>query len=216
MSRRRDRKGLQVARGERYALLPREVLESVAYLALTDWARTVLIALLAQFNGMNNGTLALPFSQARTLGVSAQWKLYAGLRLLEAVELILCTRRGRLEGGTKLPSLYAVTWRGIDEPKEAVIFDAGIGPCPIPSQRWARWEKPADWRDHCRKVARENHGRKKNPVSTTVGKGRSTTVGAISAKAAQPRWVKETAVLAPSVVDTSKTSAVGAVREGDL
>jgi hypothetical protein len=216
MSRRRDRKGLQVARGERYALLPREVLESVAYLALTDWARTVLIALIVQFHGMNNGTLALPFSQAKNLGVSHPWKLYAGLRLLEAAELILCTRRGRLEGGTKLPSLYAVTWRGIDEPKEVVAFDGGIGPCPIPSQRWARWEKPADWREQCRKVARENHGREKNPVSTTRGYGRSTTHGSRRAKTDQPVVDMERANLAQPMVDTSKTSAVGAVQKGDL
>ena len=214
MSRRRDRKGLQVSRGERYALIPREVLESIAYLSLTDWARTVLVALLAQYNGANNGTLALPFSQAKLLGVSAQWKLYAGLRLLVAADLIVCTRQGRLEAGTKLPSMYAVTWRGIDEPKDGVTYDAGRGPCPLPSNAWARWTKPQDWREHCRKVARENHGRKKIPVSTTVGKGRSTTVGARGAKTAQPLWVKERASVAPSVVDTSKTLAVGATAEG--
>ena len=59
MSRRRDRKGLQVGRGERYALLLREVAESAAYNSLPDWARTVLMALLLQYTGKNNGGLAL-------------------------------------------------------------------------------------------------------------------------------------------------------------
>ena len=198
-----------MARGERYALLPREVAEGPAYNSLPDWARTVLIALLLQYTGKNNGCLALPFSQARLLGVTAQWKLYAGLRLLEATDLIVCTRRGRLERGTKLPSLYGVTWRGIDEARDGVIYDS-MSACPIPSNAWARWTKPQDWRGHCRKVARENHGREKNSVSTTVGNGRSTTVGARRRKTAQPGRVKEATVLAQPLVDTSKTSAVEA------
>lgn len=215
MSRRRDRKGLQVARGERYALIPREVLESIPYCSLTDWARTVLVALLAQFNGFNNGMLALPFSQAKLLGVSHQWKLYAGLRLLVATDLIACTRQGRLEAGTKLPSLYAMTWRGIDEPKDGLTYDAGRGACPLPSNAWARWAKPQDWRDYCRKVARENHGRGKNPVSTTRGYGRSTTRGARPPKTAQPRMVLEGTSIAQPLVDTSKTSARGGTSARD-
>lgn len=207
---RRTRKGLQVGRGERYALIPREVLESASYHALTDWARTVLIAILAQFNGANNGCLALPFSQARELGVSHQWKLYAGLRVLEAADLIVCTRRGHLERGTKLPSLYAMTWRGIDEPRGDVVYDLGSSMCPLASNAWARWKRPDNWQQFCRSTARENHGRgKRIPVSTMGGYGRSTTRGAMSSETAQPVVDIETVFSAQPVVDASETSAVG-------
>jgi hypothetical protein len=98
-----------------------------------------------------------------------------------------------------------VTWRGIDAPPDSVTYDAGISICPLPSNIWARWEKPADWAPTVREVARLNHGRAADSVSTTVGKGRSTTVGKVDAKTDQPRWVKETTISAPPVVDTSKT-----------
>ena len=204
----RQRKGIGVARGERYALLPREVAESPSYNALPDWARTVLFALLQQYHGLNNGLLAIPFSQAKLLGVSHQWKLYAGLRVLCDAELLICTRRGLLSGGRKLPSLYATTWKGIDDPSGGVTYDGDINACPIPSHRWAKWQKPSDWALHVRTLARQNHGRStKIPVSTTRGAGRSTTRGAITPQTAQPRVVLKTPFLAQPVVDTSKISA---------
>jgi hypothetical protein len=203
---------LGVERGERYALIPEEVQESIAYQALPDWAKVVLVALACRYNGFNNGDLSLPFSEAKRLGVSAQWKLYAGLRLLERADLIVCTRRGRLERGTKLASLYALTWRGINAPGGGgVQFDPGVVASPIPSNAWAKWEKPADWSAIVKAVRRANHGRAtKIPVSTTLGNGRSTTMGATESVIAQPRWGKESPSVAPNMVDTSKTPGLGA------
>jgi hypothetical protein len=214
MARRKDRKRkgsrLGVERGDRYALLPEEVMESAAFHAQPDWAKGVLSALACRHNGYNNGDLSLPFSEAKRLAVSAQWKLYAGLRLLEKADLIVCTRRGRLERGTKLASLYALTWRGINA-SERVQFDPGVVASPIPSNAWAKWEKPADWLAIVKAVRRANHGRAtKIPVSTTLGNGRSTTMGATQSAIAQPRWGKESPSIAPNMVDTSKTSGLGA------
>lgn len=170
----RRHKGLQMPHGERYALLPREVMESDAYRALPDSARTVLFGLLAQFHGRNNGQLALPWTQAEMLGISAQWKLYAGLKVLAAADLILCTRRGRLHAGRKLPSLYAVEWRAIDEPPRGLSYDGTIRACPIPSHRWANWVKPAGWAERCRAIARTSRGRKIPSYTTLRGVGRTT------------------------------------------
>lgn len=210
---RRGRKGLQVVRGDRYALIPEEVIESASYHAQPDWARSVLLALACRFNGHNNGDLSLPFSEAKRLGISAQWKLYAGLRLLERADLIQCTRRGRLEGGRKLPSLYCLTWRGIDQGSTAT-YDAGVAICPIPSQIWVKWVKPPDWSTYVRQTARSNHGRSVGiPVSTTLGASHSTTLGAAASNIAQPRWVQERRFIAPNMVDTSKTLGVGPSNE---
>jgi hypothetical protein len=208
---------LHVTRGERYALIPEEVMEHDSYHAQPDWARSVLFALAARYNGNNNGDLSLPFSEAKRLGISAQWKLYAGLRLLEKAELIQCARRGRLERGTKLASLYALTWRGINECPN-VNFDAGISSCPIPSNAWVKWAKPDNWKQLVRSIAQANHGVEKNPVakrlrknpdSTALGAGRSTALGVMSSGIAQQPWVMESSPIAPMAGDTSKTSGLG-------
>jgi hypothetical protein len=208
MSKRRSKLG--ISRGERYALLPEELIESDAYHALPDWARSVLVALACRYNGANNGNLSLTMSDARRLGVPAQWKLYAGLRVLELADLIQCTRRGRLEKGTKLCSLYALTWRGID-PCEGIEFDAGIKPIPIPSHAWAKWTRPDDWADVLKAINRKNRGRK-NPVTIRDGQGRITRDGAVNGKTASHVMDKGRRFIAPPMMDTSKNSPQGAAK----
>ena len=197
---------LGMQRGEHYALVPEEVLGSLAYNALPDFGKVVMFAVAVRYHGYNNGNLSLTIADARSYGVAYPWKLYAGLQLLRRTELILCTRQGRLERGRKLCSLYAVTWRSIDPPPEGVSYDSGASTSALASNSWARWEKPEQWMQTVREVTRKNHGRPKNPVSTTLGKGRSTTVGTEETKTDQPRWVKETSISVPRVVDTSETS----------
>lgn len=207
MSRRRS--GLGVARGDRYALLPEEVMESVAYHAQPDWARTVLFALACRYQGHNNGDLSLTFSVARRLGIAAQWKLYAGLKVLERADLIITTRRGRLERGKKIASLFALTWRGIDA-CEGVQFDPGISSCPLPSNAWVKWQRPADWPSVCSQIARYMRGRKTAiPDSTHDGEGRSTHDGATHLDIAPHMMEEETMVSAPHRVETSKTPGRG-------
>ena len=210
MSRRRGRKGLQVGPGERYALLPREVGESAPYNAQTDWSRTVLFALLPQYHGHNNGLLGLTFPEAKTLGVHAQWKLYAGLKLLCQSDLIVCTRRGRLQAGEKLPSLYAVTWKGIDEPKEGVVYDFGINVSPIPSHRWAKWQKPDHWQKLVKNIERVARGRrpKENPYTPRDVEAAPHVMCDVGNSRAS-REAKETHLSAHHVVVASKTSAGG-------
>lgn len=179
-----------MASGERYVLISREVLESTAYHATPHYARSVLLALAAQYYGSRNGSLALPIAEAATLGVRQSWHVYAGLRILCDCDLIVCTRRGHLERGLRLASMYALTWRGIDEPATGISYDAGISVCPIPTHIWARWTLPADWdarvrtivdaargagnRDRQRQRMRKVLGRVSPPH---VGDGRTHGVG---------------------------------------
>jgi hypothetical protein len=194
---------LGVERGERYALLPREVLESAAWNALLDWARVGLFGIAVQYNGWNNGCLALPFSQAKLVGIHHQWKLYAGFRVLSECGLVVCTRRGRLEAGKKLPSLYAVTWQCINGARDDVIFDHGIATSKEPLHTWAKWKRPPNWIHWMRTVARENHGREKNPDSTTGYAGRSTMGVLKSSLSAQPGVEPNGHSAAQPLVDTS-------------
>ena len=130
---------LGVKEGERYALVPEEVMSSTAYTAQPDFAKVVLFAVACRSGGHNNGNLSMPFSEARKLGIAHQWKLYAGLQLLRKAGLIELTRQGRLEGGVKVCSLYAITWRAINREPDGVSYDAGILPSVVPSHEWARW-----------------------------------------------------------------------------
>jgi hypothetical protein len=201
---------LGVERGERYALILEEVMNSAAYSAQPDFAKVVLFAVAARFNGYNNGNISLPIGEARKLGIASPWKLYAGLNLLRQAGLIQRTRQGYLAAGKKLCGLYALTWRGISEAPQGVFYDAGVTSCPLPANDWCRWVKPADWDSIVTKVKRDNHGRSKIPVSTARDNSRSTMLGTKVAILAQPRGGKEGPLPAPLLVDTSKTQGLGA------
>jgi hypothetical protein len=201
---------LGVERGERYALIPEEVMNSVAYSAQPDFVKVVLFAVAARYNGYNNGNLSLPIGEARKLGIAYAWKLYSGLNLLRQAGLIQRTRQGYLAAGKKLCGLYALTWKGISEAPQGVFYDAGVTACPLAAHDWCRWVKPADWNLTVTKVKRANHGQSKIPVSTTRGNGRSTMLGTKEAILAQPRGGKEGPLAAPLLVDTSKTQGLGA------
>jgi len=181
---RRDRRARATGRrggtyGERHAHVPRQVLESEAYKALPDSAARVLFAIAAQFYGVNNGGLALPWSAAPTLGVTTQAKLYGGLRLLETTDLILCTRRGMLVGGKKRPTLYALTWWPINEPAAGVVYDFGLTASMTASHAWARWSRPENWAQIVRTVTARARGqlRRQSPFparASTQREERST------------------------------------------
>lgn len=169
MSRRRDRKGLQVARGERYALIPREVMESEPYRALPPWAVVVLLALCVQYYGRRNGSLALPWAEAHKLGVRTQAQLYSGLQVLEGADLIACCRRGRLVGGRQLATLYALTWRAVDDPATGVEYDSGVSVTVQPTHTWARWIRAADWDGRVREIARRARGKRNHACPFRAG-----------------------------------------------
>ena len=88
------------------------VLRSVAFQQLSPRAVKVFLALGAEFNGSNNGALALPRSQMAARGFGANGnQAAAGLKELIAVGFVTCTRPGKLKVG---PSYYAITIEPID------------------------------------------------------------------------------------------------------
>lgn len=136
MSSRRDKRGratgrLGVRKGDRYALIPVDVIASEAWATLSGSASRVLIALAAQYHGANNGRLTLPYSVAKGLGVRSKGMLIGGLDELEQRGLVELTRQGGL------PPLgcswYALGWKAIDADEAR-----GITPLPAPN-RWASW-----------------------------------------------------------------------------
>lgn len=154
--RRRDRHTGRIESGRHYALLLDELLQSEAWRELPHFARSVLVGIAAQYRGANNGDLDFPTSKAKLYGLSHK-ELAAAIPLLEMAGLILKTRQGRLAGGKKLCTLYALTCWQIDPSDK---YDQPLVlPRPAPND-WARWKAPPDWARIVQNAKRRAAGRK--------------------------------------------------------
>lgn len=148
-----------------YAQLPCEVLESNAGSAMPDYAMRVLIALAAAFRGSNNGDLSLPLKRAQAYGINTQWKLSAGLAILEHVGLIERTRTASIFSGKGIAALYALGWRPINRSEKYDQPSAIDRPAP---NRWAHWERPANWQQVEKGYKHRAQGKNSEAVSTRV------------------------------------------------
>ena len=103
----------------RYAGLPHVVLDSPSFRNLSATATRVLLVLLYQYNGINNGDLSAPLTYAKRWGIKSHTTLAKALRELQEADLIRRTRDPTK--GRKSPhgqcALYAVTWQSLDECK---------------------------------------------------------------------------------------------------
>lgn len=153
------------ASGEHFAMLPRAVLESDAYRYLPDWAKSVVTALAGQFRGSGNGDLSLTWQEAKTLGVSNEWKLRAGIKLAERTGLCVLTRPGgNVAGGEKKPNLYALGWLPIQHSEK---YQTPPGTLLKAPNEWATWKRPDNWLDQIEAERLKAQG-KKNPHHTRV------------------------------------------------
>lgn len=99
-----------------FLAIPRVVADSESFMLVSGNAIKVLLCLVNQFRGHNNGDLCAPASYAKKYGLSkATW--YKAIRELIAAELIICTRDPLFD--SKNPhgqcALFALTWKSIDE-----------------------------------------------------------------------------------------------------
>lgn len=97
----------------RFVMLPHAVIQHRAVITLSPAARWVLVAVAAQFNGKNNGALALPLSTASSFGITSSNTLSRGLHELESRSLIVKTFQGSYS--PPLPARYAITWQPFDD-----------------------------------------------------------------------------------------------------
>lgn len=91
--------------------IPHDVINSEAYQQLDGWAVRLLVDVAGQFKGFNNGDLNAAWSQMSKRGWRSKGTLHKALKALLSAGLIEQTR----QGGKNRCSLYAVTWRSIDE-----------------------------------------------------------------------------------------------------
>lgn len=104
--------------------IPKDVIDSEAYRSLGGWEVKLLVDVAAQFNGKNNGDLTAAFSVMRARGWKSPGTLNKALKELLRKGLLQETR----SGGRHRCTLYAVTWRGIDECKGKLEVNPTIAP----------------------------------------------------------------------------------------
>lgn len=108
MAKRDHRKG---ALQFRFVAIPVPVLESAAYRELPDSARSLLIDLLMQFSGKNNGRLCTSYVALQRYGWTSKSKLERAKAALLQAPFILITRRGRPPNTSEW---VGVTWFQLD------------------------------------------------------------------------------------------------------
>jgi hypothetical protein len=123
-----DRKKQKV----RFIGIPYHVATSEQFARLRSPDVKLLIDLLTQYNGKNNGML----STCHALMCKRGWaksSLYRAYASLVHAGFIVVTRQGfKIRG---FPTLIAITWNGIDDPIKCK-FDINVKISPVPLSYW--------------------------------------------------------------------------------
>lgn len=95
--------------------LERRLVQSPGYRSLSATARLVLIELMAQSNGKNNGDLSATRTMAREWGIGSPVTLQKALSELESAGWIVQTRSSLFSRHGARCALYALAWLPIHE-----------------------------------------------------------------------------------------------------
>lgn len=109
------RKAKGRAEGGSFFALPHALLENPAFTSLKGGELKVLLGLISQYRGNNNGNLSAPHTKAKTWGVGSKDTLAKALSHLQEVGLIVRTREGTFLNPGGRCALYALAWLPIDD-----------------------------------------------------------------------------------------------------
>ena len=101
-----NRKPIEAVRS-RYTALPHALLDSVAFMGASHIARSLLIDMMRQHTGANNGFIHAAVSWLRKRGWASTGQIQKAKAELIERGLIVRTKLGGLNSG---PDLYALTW----------------------------------------------------------------------------------------------------------
>ena len=124
----------------RFVGIPHKIASTDKFAKLKGNELKLLIELLRQFNGRNNGNLTTAESILSKRGWAASSIYYASTGL-QRQGWIVITRQGWKVRG--MATLVAITWEGIDDPPKGVKNDEGISVSPVPLSYWCK--HPDTW-----------------------------------------------------------------------
>ena len=95
--------------------IPRDVMLTHDYKQLHGNAVKLLMALIHQYRGHNNGDLTAAYSEMKKWGFRSKQTLANALKALLGAGMIIQTRTGLFLNPGGCCALYAITWQPIDE-----------------------------------------------------------------------------------------------------
>ena len=110
----KHKKNLRGSTGPTFAGIPHIVLEHPDFLRLPHRARALLLDVVYQFNGYNNGDLTVAFGFMRRRGWRSKETLSKAVNDLVSANLIIKTRQGKFQNPGASCDLYALMWKSID------------------------------------------------------------------------------------------------------
>ena len=108
-------------------------MDSPAYITLSAKAVRLLLEFARQYNGFNNGALCAAWRLMQPRGWNSRDTLRQALVELLEHDLILLTR----QGGKHKASLYALTWKAIDDCRGKL----DVSPTRTPPGNWQSWSE---------------------------------------------------------------------------
>ena len=102
----------------RFIGLPHVVVKNKDYIQLSYKSKALLIDLMLQYNGKNNGDLTTALAILRDRGWKRQATIGEAVKELIDANLIIRTREGQFRNPFSRCALYAVTWQPIDDCKD--------------------------------------------------------------------------------------------------
>ena len=107
-----------------------DVLRSPLFKQLSSKAKALLLELVGQYNGYNNGDFSISFKQMKNKGWSSPTTLNEAKKELVETELVLITR----QGGRNQCSLYGISFLAIDECNGKL----DVNPTEKPPDNWKK------------------------------------------------------------------------------
>lgn len=159
MKPRSRRRHLGRAESGGYFALPHAVMASPAFRNLPAHAVKLLCDIGGQYRGANNGDLTATWTVMRSLGWRSRDTLDRALAALRAAGLIELTR----QGGINRCSLFALTWRPIDECGGKLDVHA----TNVPSGLWKASATPEKQNASTAAVS-DRHGSRVNESESTL------------------------------------------------
>jgi len=98
-----------------YGALPRVLWQHPAYCNLSGSAVKLLMDLVCQYKGKNNGDLTNSYSVLKRRGWRSKTTIKKATKELLDAGLILITREGRFMNPGGICTLFALSWKPIDE-----------------------------------------------------------------------------------------------------